>query len=130
MKRIGLAAAGLVAGFVLTGVLSTITTALLRNLWPALGRVGQGHALETLDFAYALLYIGVGGYIARRIGGVAAAVALGAVFVFLSVATAMFDLDTVHSSPYLWLLVAGAGAAVWVGSRIAAGGPGARGVSC
>lgn len=61
MKRIGLAAAGLLAGFVLTAVLSTIATALLRKLWPALGRVGQGYALETLDFAYALLCIGVGG---------------------------------------------------------------------
>lgn len=128
MKRIGLAAAGVVAGFALTGVLSTITTALLRNLWPALGRVGQGPALETLDFAYALLFIGVGGYIARRIGGVAAAVALGGVFVILSVATAVLDLDDVHSVAYQWLLVVSAGAAVWAGSRIAAGGSGVRGV--
>lgn len=127
MKRIGLAAAGLLAGFVLTAVLSTIATALLRKLWPALGRVGQGYALETLDFAYALLCIGVGGYISRRTGGVAAAVALGGVVVVLSVATVVLDLDSVHSAPYQWLLVLGAGAAAWVGSRIAAGGPGARG---
>ncbi|MDP3908988.1 MAG: hypothetical protein Q8Q14_01225 [Gemmatimonadales bacterium] len=119
MKRIGLVAAGLLSGFVVTAVLSMITTAILRNLWPALGNADQGQALETLDFAYALLYMGVGGYVARWIGGVAAAVALGAVFVVLGVVTAVLDLDSVHSALYQWLLAVSAGGAVWVGSRIA-----------
>lgn len=120
MRRIMLVIAGLCAGFVTTALLSILTTTILRSLWPAMGSAGQGVALETLDFVYALAYMGVGGYVSARIGGTAGAFALGAVFVILGLATAVLQLDSAHSAMYLWLMAVGAGGAVWIGARVAA----------
>jgi hypothetical protein len=131
MKRTALVVAGIVAGFLASALLSIATTHLLRQIWPGIGAAGQGPALETVDFLYAVLFMGVGGYLAGRLGGTVAAYALGGIFVILSVGTAAFRLDSAHSGAYQWLIVLGAAAAVWTGARASARRPplGSEGVA-
>ena len=118
MKRIMLAAGGTVAGFILTAVCSAATTAVLRNVWPELGSAGQGAGLESLDAAYAIAYMGLGGYVAGRLGGRRSGYVLLGLFTALGLATAIFHLDPIHSQLYQWVLVAGAAAATAAGTRL------------
>jgi hypothetical protein len=111
-------AIGVPAGFVVTAVLSIATTTLLRAVWPALGQQGQGAGLEVLDAAYALLYMGVGAYVATRIGYVRAGYILSAIFGVLSVATAVMQADTAHTAGYQWLLAIGAWLFGFAGTRV------------
>jgi hypothetical protein len=119
MKRIMLAAIGTAVGFMLVAVCSAATTALLRNVWPELGSAAQGAALEVLDAAYAITYMGVGGYVATRVGGRRSGYVLLGIFTALSLATALFHLDSIHSATYQWVIVAGAAMATAAGTRIA-----------
>lgn len=119
MKVVALAIGGFVAAYVVVAALSILTTALLGNLWPAIGTADQSRWLETLDFTYALVYMGVGGYVAKRLGGMAAAWVLGGAFVILGLLTAVLQLDSIHSGLYQWLVAVSAGGAVWVGTRLA-----------
>jgi hypothetical protein len=109
---------GVPAGFVVTAVLSIATTTLFRAVWPALGQQGQGSGLEVLDAAYALLYMGVGGYVATRIGFVRAGYILTTVFGALSVATAAMHADAAHTAGYQWSLAVGSWLVGLAGTRV------------
>ena len=111
-------AIGVPAGFVVTAVLSIATTTLLRAVWPALGQQGQGAGLEVLDAAYALLYMGVGAYVATRIGYERAGYILTAVFGVLSVATAATQADAAHTAGYQWSLAIGSWLVGFAGTRV------------
>jgi len=111
-------ALGVPAGFGVTAVLSIATTTLLRTVWPALGQQGQGAGLEVLDAGYALLYMGVGAYVATRIGYVRAGYILTVVFGVLSIATAAMQADTAHTAGYQWSLAIGSWLVGFAGTRV------------
>jgi hypothetical protein len=117
MKRVIRSATGIVVGFILVAVCSAATTAILRTVWPALGSAAQGAALEVLDAAYAITYMGLGGYVATRVGGRRSGYVLLGIFTALSLATALFHLDSTHSATYQWAIVAGAAVATAAGTR-------------
>lgn len=106
-------------GYVVTAGLSVLTTTVLRHVWPDLGTAAQGTRLEVLDFTYALVYMGVGGYLTARLGGAVAAGFLGLAFVVLGLSTAGLHLDTDHSAFYQWALAAAAAGAVLAGAHLA-----------
>ncbi|MGH7637408.1 MAG: hypothetical protein ACREOK_07125 [Gemmatimonadaceae bacterium] len=110
---------GVPAGFAAAAILSIATTALLRLVWPDIGQRGQGAALELLDGAYALFYMGIGAYIAARIGFRRAGYALTVIFGLLGIVTAVAQLDAAHSAGYQWALALGAWVVGYVGTRLA-----------
>ncbi|MEX1113145.1 MAG: hypothetical protein WED32_01680 [Patescibacteria group bacterium] len=111
---------GVPAGFAATAVLSIATTTLLRFVWPMLGQQGQGGALELLDGAYALLYMGVGAYVAAKIGQRRAGYALTIIFGLLGIVTALTQADAAHSAAYQWALASGAWPLGVAGTRLGA----------
>lgn len=121
MRKVARGASGVVVGYVATAALAALTTRLLRSQWPVLGTAGQAPVLEVLDFAYAVAYMAVGGFLAQKVGGATAPLVLGALFVVLGLATAMLGIDRDHSSLYVWLLPVAAGVAVMLGARLAGG---------
>jgi hypothetical protein len=116
VKPLARDAAGAVAGFLVTAAASIGTTALLRLLWPDLGTAGQSGALETLDGIYAVLYMGLGGFVAARIGRVEAGFVLTGIFVVLGILTVVLGLDPGHSTAYLILVAVFAAPAGLLGS--------------
>lgn len=110
-------ALGVPAGFALSAALSIATTSLLRAVWPAVGQSGQGAGLELLDATYALLYMGIGAYVATRVGYARAGYILTAIFGVLSVATAAVQADAAHTATYQWSLAIGSWLAGFTGAK-------------
>jgi len=96
---------GALAGYATTIALSVGTTALLRLLFDVASDPSPPAWYHGVDFAYSTIAAGIGGYVAaltaRHIAGPAV---LAAVFFAFGLATALGNLDPLHSLTYQWLM--------------------------
>jgi len=97
---------GALAGYVTIIALSVGTTALLRLLFEVARDPSPPAWYHAVDFAYSTIAAGIGGYVAaltaRHIAGPAL---LAAVFFAFGLASALGNLDPLHSLTYQWLMV-------------------------